>query len=262
LQEHIRQDFPEVAFFTYDDGIASDDCTRIQSYEDSIYAASVGGAIASLKNESVEMALSYSYATWGSIRYRGSNTKVLTICVDRGTIIEGESQTFWIPTAFNLSCGDTDRRVYEDIPDEEFYSCIATRQEVTDHFYPELDYAKNNSGTYISIDPGRSWDRAVQHVALKSVSGGEGHGNIIFLYEGQRVRLILYRGESTSFQEGFAIDRNGRTTPVIQFSDQSETQRVTIEYLRGANAGTSKKVIITDIKLAFEGIDDFTMAIN
>ena len=262
LQEHIRRDFPDVAFFTYDDGITSGDCTRIQSYEDSLYAAAVGGSIASLKNENVEMALSYSYATWGSIRYRGSNTKVLTICVDRGTVIEGEEQTFWIPTAFNLSCGDSQRKEFEDIPDEEFYSLIATRQEVADRFYRDLDYAKNDSGTYISIDPGRSWDRAVAQVALKSVSGGEGHGNIIFLYEGQRVRLILNHGESVSFQEGFAIDRNGRTTPVIQFSDQSATQRVTIEYLRGAGAGTSRKVTITDIKLAFEGIDDFTMAIN
>ena len=76
------------------------------------------------------------------------------------------------------------------------------------------------------------------------------------------MRLILTRNESVSFREGFAIDRNGRTTPVIEFSDQSETQRVSIEFLRGLRSGTTKKVIITDIKLAFEGIDDFTMAIN
>lgn len=203
LLEYIKQELSalpnHVEVCTFDDNRNIGNDFTILSYEDSVFAPSVGGAIVSLKNIDIKTVTSLSYATW----VYDSNVKVLDIFVDRGTPIEaGDVFT----TTINL-------RGWGVPSDEEMYSTYVTREKIKQNRY-NGKWSFSQGGQVIIGEPGSaSRMKACSDIGLHVVTGGK-RGQIYFKYRGRRV--YVSRDYKIVAEEGIRVDKNGRATPIIR----------------------------------------------
>ncbi len=237
IKNKIHDYNPRLKVFTFDDDVIDDNDFDIQSFEDSVFAPSVGAAIASLENVNIQMVTSFSYGTWG--RDPIDNQKVLTIFVNRGTPIE-ESP---FEKAFEISP--------EGVKSEEMFSTYITREDIiSNKKKPKNSWRYSRNGNIVVGEPGSlEREKAGKDIGLAVVAGGD-NGRILFRYKGDFVTVLA---ETMECKEGIMIDKQGKATPYIK-NMMSKGTYVTIKYANGRSA----KVLGSDIEFYLEGIDEFT----
>lgn len=258
LLEFIRRKLNGIEVCTFDDGRDDGDPFGIQSYEDSVYAPAVGGAIVALKNYDVPTVVTLSYGTWAfdsSIQ-----KKVLSIFVEAGTPLKDGENIFL--SHFNAA-GD-------DIPNEEIFSIAITREEIRRRTVEGLEYAPD--GSLIVGEKGSDErEKAEGLVGLKTVAGGE-NGRVYFYYGGKRVSIIKEGGQNSRegkiiFSEGISVDADGYAKPLV--ANTSEGKSIKIRYFDEVQAAKSNlpsapvethSVPANRIELRLEGLEGFEVA--
>ncbi len=249
IKTEINKKYSAITILSFEDNVRSDDEAQIQTYEDSIYAAAVGGAIVSLKNYEIKMALSYSYGTWVTLPSDPTNSKHFMIAAERGTVIGDGGETFLTKEPISARAG------CNHIAGEEFYSLILTDAQIQSRQKSSLSYTQFSGNWYLKI--GKAGDaarRAVIREADFKIVSGENGGKILIKYKGRQVTI----SEAVYFYEGFEVDRNGHSNPCIVNAKNANTGTITVTYL----GGTSVRAKASDITFEFEGIKDIDMEVN
>ena len=246
-----------VSVHTYDDNLVTGDDFSILSYEDSVFAPAVGGAIVSLLNIDVKTVFSLSYASWVN-GIQGSAAKHLAIFANRGEEISAKGTEKYSDSFGVLGRG---------VSGEEMYSVLWTEQDMAEQFAARaknsytfspdgrLDIGEINS-------PARRLAEKEDGVGLKLVSGGSG-GKIRLWYNGQYV--VLTSSLRLWIQEGISLDKYGNATPVVRNCTDRNTGYGEV-FLVGNNpeatAGIRQRVRLADIEPRFVGLSDFVTSIS
>ncbi len=218
---------------TFEDHMDNGDGLIIQTYEDSVYAPSVGAAVVSLKNYDVSAGLTNSYGTWMS--YCGN--KVLVILVGRGFSFD-ESESEKLYAGCNL----------QGTVKEEIFSVRLSKSTVEKRKYSgEINYVTVKGTTYLCIgEPGSPQRKRVEkRFQLKNISGSG--ARIVCSYKGREIadcepRLAVKEGVETRPDSNVMkpyIEKNGEGR-----------RRIRVTYSDGG-VGT---VFEKDIEVRFEGI--------
>ena len=212
IKEKIKNKGIDVQVFTFDDGCDENDGFNLLSYEDSVFAPAVGGAIAALKNIVIKTILSLSYATWACV----DGIKCLSIFAERGEEI-GDGRDF---------VGGYKAGEFGTVEEELFSTHITKEMIIKNRSKGIWNYTPN--GKLIIGEEGSS-ERARAEVdfALRRVSGSS-RAKIIFKHEGSVCKIL--RGDNINFEEGISVDAKGVATPILRnVSDQNRT--VAISYV-------------------------------
>jgi hypothetical protein len=226
IRDRLAGEYPHVEILTFENSLNDKNDFHIQFFETATYAASLGGAVAEMKNYSLDTALSYSYGTWLFNGKANGNRKCLEIFAERGSIISEDGQKFTKASKISLS-----QQEEIEVPNDEMYSTIISSKDIVQRLY----------GTQITYDPeGRVviGDKneperlcAEKAIELRTVSGGTLH----YYYGNARVALFAPdRGskETTPFihyEEGFAVDKKGVAVPIFQnLKSKNQDQKVRI----------------------------------
>lgn len=206
---------PSLKVCTFDDYRTDGDGFTILSYEDSVYAPSVGGAIVALKNVKIKTILSLSYATWEIV----DGKKCLCIFVDRGTPIDDGGKFVRKFTVGRLGVESG----------EEMFSTHVTAKEVSKNSKSnKWNYVSGKSNFIVGDADSTERKKAVKDIGLKTVSGGK-DGKVYFIYNGEKVKIA--NGGRISFEEGILVDKHGMATPIIK-NASSETDYVEISSVK------------------------------
>ncbi|MDE6372985.1 MAG: hypothetical protein K2L72_00630, partial [Clostridia bacterium] len=234
IKDRIKSYRPEISIRTFDDDIENDNPLQIQTYEDSVYAPSVGAAIVALKNYEVSAGVAYSYGTW--MAYKGN--RILQILVWRGHIIdESKSEKLF------AQCG-----LDGSVP-EEIFSVRLSRSTVKSRRYEgELRYVSDLNGeTYLVIDtPNSETRRKVEkRFQLKNISGE--NARLICSYKGRRIKKC---NPKVQMREG-VITRPYSTVlePFVENAGDGKT-KISVVYEDGGTGSVTDKYI----EMKFEGV--------
>ena len=266
IKKEVAKKRKGIEFYTFDDWKNKNDGFTILSFEDSTYAPAVGGAIVALKNYDVQTVIALSYATWMSVDTVGNGLgyeKFLSIFADKGQALPKEETYFHTEPAWFGNNGNV-----SEIRDEEIYSTIITREEISRRKYAGKlargQYYTENSVQYLLIGENKNTERrrmAEKHIGLKVVSG-EGGVKIRFYYRGRRVELQGRLG----FTEGVLLDPEGIATPTIRNETDRNRGSIQVRYIdKYGNSDFSTgypivNVPARDVEIRFEGIvDNFVM---
>ena len=225
IRDRLAGEYPHVEILTFENSLNDKNDFHIQFFETATYAASLGGAVAEMKNYSLDTALSYSYGTWLFNGKANGNRKCLEIFAERGSIISEDGQKFTKASKISLS-----QQEEIEVPNDEMYSTIISSKDIVQRLY----------GTQITYDPeGRVviGDKneperlcAEKAIELRTVSGGTLH----YYYGNARVALFAPdRGSKETpfihYEEGFAVDKKGVAVPIFQnLKSKNQDQKVRI----------------------------------
>lgn len=249
---------------TFDDGIDEPKSSfDILSFEDSVFAPSVGGAIVSLLNIEIPTILSLSYGSW----LIENNLRILNIFANRGDIIGSNGARFWTRDAFYIKDFGVD--------DEEIFSTTWTQADIAEYSrkqYTKLPFTYDSTGRRKNLIIGTPYSRerkmaenAVEGIGLNLVSGGE-DGKIFLIHNGDLV--ILPDGAYILAREGIELDKNGRARPIIANTTGPDKAGniVTVKVYRDPNNRRSivgyKTVRLGEIQPVFNGVDEFGTSIS
>ncbi len=226
LIKKIKAEKSDIEVITFDDYVSREDGFSIRSFEDSVFAPAVGGAIASLTDREIKVVLSLSYATWAMPQTK--SIMLLQIFANRGQDIEG-GKDFTI----NLTL-----RRNGVVKEEELFSTFITTEDVYLRNFPCEYY----DGDVIVGEPNSSTRRLAEKlIDLKTVSGGK-KGFLRPTYNGRIIEIG--NGDYIDFKEGMRVDKNGRAHPIVE-NVSPATKVITI--YDGAN---TKKVYAKDIVIS------------
>lgn len=173
-----------ISVCTFDDDRDDGDPLVIQTYEDSVYAPSVGAAIVALNDYEVSAGLAFSYGTWVVVQHK----KVLDILVPRGRVFdEAIQENLYITFGLNGS------------PKEEIFKVRISNGTINGRKYEgEVSYVVGNK-TYLVIgEPGSPERQKVEKLfQMKNISGP--NARIITSYNN---RVICRNEPSISINEG------------------------------------------------------------
>lgn len=219
IKQGVKLSYPDVNVRTFDDDMDNGDETIIQTYEDSVYAPSVGAAIVAIKDLNVSAGLTYSYGTWMSL----NGNKILAILVGRGHVFD-ESASEKLSACCNL----------QGTLKEEFFSVRLSKSSVQKRkFEGRIKYESLNGFAYLCIgEPGSAQRKTVENLfQLKNITGPD--AQISCTYKGRKIincepRLSViegvqtkpYSNEMTPFVEKTGAG-NRRIT--VTFEDNSKT---------------------------------------
>lgn len=219
LIDYVKQKLAEekikVEIITFDDYCYEGDCFKILSYEDSVFAPAIGGAIVSLKDIVIKTILSLSYATWVYV----DRVKCLSIFAERGEIIDGGRE---FVEAYTVSD--------EGTLQEELFSTHITKEDIVANRYNGVWKYTQSGWLIIGDDGSRERKHAEKTFALKTVSGSK-KAKIVFKHDGRTCRVL--NNEKVKFEEGISVDPNGVATPIIRNVSPRE-RIVPICYLDGS----------------------------
>ena len=119
IKSYLKKKKCAVTVCTFDDGVEKGDAFSILSHEDSVFAASVGGAIVSLLDIDVKTVFSLSYASW--VNPVSGSEKCLAIFANRGDPIDKNGTERYLP---HFGVGG------RGVNGEEMYSVIWTEDDV------------------------------------------------------------------------------------------------------------------------------------
>lgn len=244
LRKELMANYGYLTVLTFQNN-AEDNCKfHIQRNEASTYAASVGGAVVTMKDYSVDAVLSYSYGTW---LYHGNYKKHLKLFANRGDILENDINRFAMEGAINLS---RDELAY--LEGDELFSTIINTQEIEHRRYSDqVTY----EGEWLIVGEAGDRDRfrAERAIDLRVVAGGRGT-EVQFFYKDMRVSLYSDYASVIYFEEGFLVDKNGVATPF--FSNVSEKNKFPI-YVKYHRSGRIERANAGDIefRLPMKDID-------
>lgn len=234
IKDRIKSYRPEISIRTFDDDIENDNPLQIQTYEDSVYAPSVGAAIVALRNYEVSAGVAYSYGTWMSYK----QNKILQILVWRGHIIdESKSEKLF------AQCG-----LDGSVP-EEIFSVRLSRSAVRNRRYEgELRYISDLNGeTYLVIDaPNSEMRKKVEkRFQLKNISGSQ--ARLVCSYRGRKIKKC---NPKVQMREG-VITRPYSTVlePFVENAGDGKT-KISVIYEDGGTGSVIDKYI----EMKFEGV--------
>ena len=251
-----------ISLYTIETKAEDNSLFPIRSFEDSTYAACLGGAVVNLMKYKLKMSLALSY---GSFLYASGYGRVLNLFAEKGKIIKDEGEFLYV--TYNSAQDE-----YQ-IEDEEFYSINITSDQIRNKYKSmEVDYCTlsyrtvlvvgKNGGSYQDRERRRKVEKLF---GLKVVTGGA-KATIRYYYKGSMVKLI----NSVNFKEGVLIDKNGFCRPHIENNVNNNTGMVKIGYLVVGFNGKPEKDAYGDVRVykeeyvyasliepRFEGLDTF-----
>ncbi len=239
LKERVKKEKPSIQVLTFDDNKNDEDNFCIRSFEDSVFAAAVGGAITSLTNKEIKVVLSLSYATWGNSR-NVNGEKSLEIFAERGSELVDKLNDF--TQTFTLR-GEGVKN------GEAIFSTFITKQDIKNRTFP-CKYLGSGDTLELIVGDENSPARKLcqKHIDLKTVSGGVS-GYTLPLY---KTRLVSFPvGSGLKFVEGMRVDKDGRAHPIVENVEPSQS-KVTIYF-----NGVRTVVWARDISIS-TNLTDFT----
>ena len=174
----------------------------IQKYEDSVYAAALGGAMIALKNYKILIALTLSY---GTFLYSGNpRLRFLRVLVNKGTILPKEGAEFL-----------TYCRIYGSKVEQELLSTHLTKSEISRSSLT-LTYDRE----LVIFEPkSRERKQVEEKAGLKVISGSQTNNAMdICFYVKKRgeYKKVKILPDGINFIEGIKIDPEGRIKPFIR----------------------------------------------
>ena len=237
IESEIKKSYPNMEIYTLESKSELEEVYPIKSFEDSTFAACLGGVMVNLMKYQLKMCLARAYGTWQGVDGAG---KSLQIFAEKGKVISNDGEFFSVSFTFS---GD-------GITGEEFYSIDITqnqinrRENMKDVFLGGVKYHTFNNGSIallIGEEP-RKNDRG-EYVArneqeymrvnasnlfgLKVVSGGA-DATVRYFYNGEMVRLE----DKIWLSEGVIIDKHGYCKPHIQNFVERNLKDIPIYYLK------------------------------
>lgn len=205
LKRAIGERYPGIEIMTFENDVRDNDPFRVQFYEMSAYASSVGGAVVAMKDYSVDAVLSYSYGTW---MYEG-DYKCLALFADRGSLLLEDQNHFGVIACFDLSPADLPMQ-----DGDEIFSTFVTSEDIENGRYGDVLQYKDGS---LVIGDDHSPERltAERVIGLKVESGGP-ETEIRFFYQGKRVSIAGSKDQKIYFEEGFNVDKDGVAKPFLR----------------------------------------------
>lgn len=259
IKNQVQKEVPRAEFYTFDDYKDEKDGFSILSFEDSVYAPAVGGAIVALKNYELKTIIALSYATWFVINT--IREKFLSIFVNRGTPLDKGGNIFAVPSNFGAPV------VLEEVKNDQIYAVAVTEEDIAakKHFSRMRGQYYDMAGkTYLLIGntDDAEWRKNAEEVIGLKVVSGKGGATIRFYHGGKRCRLHNTR---LYFREGVRIDEDGRAYPYIVNDKEANDGNAVIEfasgeaYFSGGWQGVKYRVPARDIEIRFEGMDEFVV---
>lgn len=235
IKKIIAQNHFDIQVVTFDDYENRDDGFRIMSYEDSVYAPAVGGAVVALMGYEIKTIVALSYGTWQYRKYGDKYKKILDIFLKKGTVLPKNGGVYSVN-----SCLKYVDKWEKCVLNEEIFS--TTSVQTTEIGEPDSYIRK----------------KAENDIELKVVSGGKSKGTIYFF---QRERNNTYTPVEIKgklyFKEGVRIDGDGRATPFIENDLERNGATNTILVRPVANTFQTRYSYFKDIILKFSGVDEF-----
>lgn len=233
IKAGVNKSGKNVTVRTFEDHMDNGDGLIIQTYEDSVYAPSVGAAVASLKNCEVSAGLTNSYGTWMS--YRGQ--KILVLLVGRGFKFD-ENASEKLYATCNL----------QGTVKEEIFSVRLSKSTVEKRRYEgEISYVTADGATYLCIgEPDSPQRKRVENrFQLKNISGSK--ARLLCTYRG---REIVDCEPRISVKEGVKTRPDSNVmTPFVEKNGEGN-RRIRVRFTDGG-FGTVRE---SDIEVRFEGI--------
>ncbi|MDE7300995.1 MAG: hypothetical protein K2N47_02380, partial [Clostridia bacterium] len=222
---------------TFDDNVDNGDKLIIQTYEDSVYAPSVGAAIVALRGYDVSAGLTYSYGTWMSI----NGNKILAILVGRGHMFDehAEQKLF---TGCNLQ---------GTLP-EEFFSVRLSKSSIKRRKFEGkgVSYLSAKGENYLCIgEPNSEMRRqAEKKFQLKALT--DKNATIICEYRGRQIvdcnpRIPILEGVKSKPDSNVMI-------PFVE-KQTGANRRIFVKFRDGGSAFVMEK----DIDVRLSGISSF-----
>lgn len=225
--------------YTFDDYKNDGESFTIQSYEDSVYAPSVGSAIVALNGDDVSAGLTYSYGTF----IMDNHKRLLEIFADRGTAYD-ESKTVEFSTP-NLVLNGTS--------DEEFFSIRLSKSSVEARKGEgDVEYCLSGGKIYLVIGKPDSKEREAvkKKFQLKEISAS--NAKIRCSYFG---KTITYLEPGLKMREGIRLKPGkNKAEPFIYNIGYSVTAQATFI------DDTKAKVDTSAVKVTFEAVNGFNVA--
>ncbi len=247
--------FKGVEIITFDDGKNVSDGHTIRSFEDSTYAASVGGAIVALEDYDVSTVVSLSYATY-TTAHGDVNKFNLAIYLDKGTDLSKINEKVKFFGRPWVSSNEV-----TELPSEQFSTVLSTRDVENRKYADKLigQYGLNSDGE-VTLEIGQRVGstelrekraRAEKYIGLKNVGGND--CKIIFFCKGKQVRLL----QSIAIDEGVYIDtEDGTATPGLRIFHHKDYAYARVRYLN--TYGSPEEVVSVDrIEPCYKGMHAF-----
>jgi hypothetical protein len=270
IKEKLSEEYSHISIYKFDEPTDDGDKEKIQFYEASAYASSLGGAMVAMCNYSVDSALSYSYGAYCFPNGIHSNPALererhLRIFAERGSVLKGEKTVFRTDTDgegndINLPTN----KWYEGLDEYELYSMTINTKEIQANKYSHLleydnvQFARGGSLNYLVIGKSGSECRrkAEEAVSFKVVAGGE-RDKITFYYKGEQVALKANRSGETQlkYTEGFAVDQDGHATPFFNNLTEKNNFPVMAKSMR---TNAIHNVLASEIEFRI-GVDDIVV---
>ncbi|MGN1103764.1 MAG: hypothetical protein ACI4QI_02695 [Candidatus Coproplasma sp.] len=238
IEKEFRNRKNKFRLYTFDDYKNDGDSFTIQSYEDSVYAPSVGAAIVALNNSDVSAGLTYSYGTF----IERDGKRLLEIFADRGTAYDDNK-------AVEFSTGDL--RLNGTIH-EEFFSVRLSKSSIkSKKGEGEVEYCINNGEPYLIIGKPDTKEReAVKRKFQLTEISGRGAlikctylGKVIkSLSPGLKMREGIKMHPGNTKAEPFIINTGFSTTSEAVYKD-----------------GTTGKVDTARVSVRFEDVNGFNV---
>lgn len=238
---------------TFDDGRQTGDEFSILSFEDSVFAAAVGGSIVALHNIEIKTVLSLSYGTWAGTL----SDPTLALFANRGDPIAPEGSTFLTGVMTVKGAGVTEG--------EEYFSAIVSREDISAARRTKKWNFSEKGSLRIGKPKSDLRRAAVRDVGLARVAGGEKAKT--FIKHNGRFVFLGNEPDGTAaglpIQQGFFVDHEGRARPIVLNAVKSSNagdKRVTAYYYDSLSDQTPKggafKVLLSELEPGMSGVDD------
>lgn len=201
---------------------------NVLSYEDALYAPSLGCALSALKDIDIKTVLALSYGL-RLFLYEGE-VPYLELLVNRGDVLPPEGASFFTPRPGDMR-GLTTSRDSEKSAQMIIMSTVLTREDIAQRkYFPHIMYSTtSNGGNYLKCDLSdkKLMSSLSEYAGLKLLGGDDGAGAIYYYYNKTRVRLL----EKVYAKIGVKIDGEGRAVPFAENDKvRNGTDTVTITY--------------------------------
>ena len=249
IEQEVKKKSPNITVYTLESKAKEDEQYPIKSFEDSTFAACLGGVMVNLMNYQLKMCLARSYGTWGTITNSRTNYshKFLSIFAEKGKIISGNGEEVASPFTFAGMSIKNDELFSIDINKDQIL-----RKEGPVRYYEDdkgrifLLVGEEDTGeeSYDSVTPNMREEYQIRSnvkkvYGLKVVTGGK-DGEVLYYYQDKRVFLT----ESISALEGVYIDKNGYLTPYIKNNVQANGfKKIGIYYLKQETNGYGELLV-------------------
>ena len=242
LNEEVKRDKP-LSVNTFKRRQSGKGELEILSYEDSLYAPSMGGNLISLKEIEIKQCLSLSYATYlrsDDPKYKGQ--KILKIFVDKGTEINAEGETKFVMNS----------AIYASV-NQELYSTVITNKDLRRKIHQDKVTYDALNKLVIFEDVSEDRIKTAPILALTTVAGGK-DASINITYKGEKIGEVLSQS-GLFYSEGIKVDEEGHASPFITKNEPNE-RTIQIKKMDG----TIMNVPVSDCDIAYEGVSDFKVS--